>query len=367
MNKKLTKKKIESIKSLDIINSKLEKILKYSKMDLSHVQIFNETGKSGAQIGKIIHRNKTMIIKIAPKANKLQVEIKGNCYYLDNFLNEIFILYVLNNLKEFLSPTEYQKFNKKRLGRLILKNYRIGQTNQNIFSINEKIGFKLDNQYYSNLKDLFNNNYLEVLRNGEPRIKKQFLTWLVNKLSQFFDLLHFLAINLSFIHSDLKLNNIFIRKNHYARNKNFISNVDFLLADVDKSNLKINVTRVLPKTDKLYQSKFLLKTRMKYMYQFRYECSNDLALNNNMDFYYYDRLCILYDIYLYLYKNIKSKTELYQDLEPLNNFVKKSLGLNDTEFKEFIKPLHNFIVRKFKTNFTFHINHLINEFLKNSK
>lgn len=176
-----------------------------------------------------------------------------------------------------------------------------------------------------------------------------------------------LNTTIGFVHSDLKLENVFIKKTNEKSNPDFISNINLLVSDLDKSNIKLNNIKILPDTNLGTISKALIKrSRLKYINNFRYECLNDTDFCHNFKEYHFDRLCILINIYIILYNKIyinKNNESMLVELEILNNFARKYLNLTKDEFLIFLNCINNIITKKFKFRLTY-INFIINNLCK---
>jgi len=350
-NKNIAKEKLTKI--LDII-------LKNNNINLNDIKLFgqNKQGYSGARIGFIKHKNKNCIIKLNKKPKNLSYKTKGNCIYLHYAINELFITYIINNIHLF---TNSQKLKKIQLDNYIVKNYSIGVLDNDVYTISEKIGIQQGNNYNTNLDDLFRNNFIPYIKNlNEKDYQKnlnKLLVFLTQKLKTYFDIMKILNTTIGFVHSDLKLENVFIKQTNEKSNPDFISNVNLLVSDLDKSNIRLNNVKILPDTSLGTISKALIKrSRIKYTHNFRYECLNDPNFCHNFKEYHFDRLCVLINIYIILYNKIyiNKKTEkLVLELEILNNFARKYLNLTKDEFLIFLKCINNIITKNFKFRMTY--------------
>ena len=135
---------------------------------------------------------------------------------------------------------------------------------------------------------------------------------------------------------------------------------DILLSDLDKSNLNIKKTTIMPINSNIIVTKIY---KLKYIYNMRHKCSNNTKCKNftSIDI---DTMTLIYDIYILFFKALKNNLNLfYTKLELLHNYVKKKLNMNDEEFIIMIKELDSFLIKNFKKHkISIHINVLIYNF-----
>lgn len=395
--KKLTNQNssIKSLKSIIYKNTKqlnqkdtLEQIFAFFKNNVNQPKfdsLYKKTtffgsdklGKSGALVGVVKIKGKEYVIKMYKlnEKEKYTYTYETKCIKLYYPFNELIINTVFSNIKTFLSPKKY-KIYKSKYSRYFIPTKTIGLSDTHSYMINEKIGMKYNDDYYTNLYDLFIENYiptlLECIKKNDKATINIFLKKFVKILEEYFECIQFLNKNLGYINSDLKCKNVFIKKNNSQSLDTFITNFTPLISDLDKATIKINNVLILPKEDK-YLEKYLAKRTQKLskVYEIRYSCSRDTSLCGKFKPYMYDIITFFFDIYILLYKKIFKKLKLsvkdyYDYFKILNNLVKKTLNINDDEFTKFYKRIHKSYLLKIKseTKFSFHINAMLYNFCK---
>lgn len=195
----------------------------------------------------------------------------------------------------------------------------------------------------------------------------------------------FLNTNLGYINTDLKCQNIFVKKANTKSNillKEFITNYSPLISDLDKATIEINGLLIMPRPDKTIE-KISVKyknTILSKVYEFRYNCYRNNKLCDRFEPYQYDIILFLYDLYIKLYSKIYIKLnknnntkinmeEFYQKFHILNTFVQKTLNINDTEFVSFYTRIDKQVFFKNIStyNLGLHINSMLYYFCKSIK
>lgn len=377
------------INTINLIKDKnnLTKIL-----DTKKITYFNKDkiGKSGAKIGFININNCDYIIKTFKFKNPKVPFNKSNdnCLKLFTPYNEILQNILVSNITFFLNNKEYTIFKKHNFANNILKLEGFGLDNNRTFIINKLVGLTNNKHYFTNLGELFKNHYLELLSNAfkeeKYNIINLFFTFLTEKIDHYFKFLRLLNKKIGYINTDLKCANIFIKKstlttsnvNKYKLllDNGFILNYTFLVSDLDKATTKINNVSFKANESKLLE-KILSKTntRLSNIYKFRYKCFNDPYYCKIFKSYDFDRITLFYDIYILLYTQIykthkfNSLDQFYGYLSSLNNYVMKSININNGEFKIFYNRIHNsFFIKTKPSNIklSLHINALLYNFCK---
>ena len=337
----------------------------------------DKLGKSGALVGVVKINNNQYVIKMYKiKQNKKYIyKYESNCIKLYFPFNELIINTIFSNMDTFLSQNDYNTYMSKYSQFLIpIKN--IGLSNTHSYMISDKIGLDYNKEYYTNLHDLFINNYipnlLKYIKINDKANIDAFLTKFTEILSKYCECIQFLNEKLGYINSDLKCKNVFINKNNEKSLDTFITNFTPLISDLDKATVKINNVLILPRSDKKIE-KYLAKRTLKLSkaYEIRYNCSRNTKLCNKFKPYQYDIITLFFDIYILLYQKIFKQLKLsvidyYEYFKILNEFVKKTLDINDKEFIKFYKRIHKSSLIKIKSEikFSFHINAMLYNFCK---
>lgn len=340
-----------------------------------NTKFFNvrELGKSGAKVGIIKINRKKFILKYykLDKSKKYKSDYSLNCIKFYHPLNELIINSIFSNIHLFLSPFKNKIFLKK-YKHFFIDVKRIGLNNENSFMITEKVGMNYKNYYFTNLHEIIKNNYCPLLikHMDNKSMVDNFLGKFVNILQEYFNCLKFLNDNLGFIHTDLKCKNVFVRKNDNHNDKNdggFILNYIPLISDLDKSTLEINKIKILPMANYLASTLSKFKnTKYSKVYEIRNSCKRNTKLCNYFESYQFDIIVLFFDIYSLLFINVFKKLDVdldiyTQKLNILNNFVKKTLNLNQEKFNIFYERIiHKYFLKYYESKtLSIHINSML--------
>jgi len=372
INQKETLTKIFDFFKSNVNETKFNTLYKKTKFFGS-----DKLGKSGALVGVLKIKGKEYVIKMYKIQEKYKYIYKyePKCIKLYFPFNELIINTIFSNMDTFLSPASNNTYNSK-YSHFFIPTKNIGLSDTYSYMISDKIGLTYEKQFFTNLYDLFIEDYIPKLLNYINKEDKAtinaFLTKLVEILTEYFDCMKFLNENLGYINSDLKCKNVFIKENDEESLDTFITNFTPLISDLDKATIEINGVLILPRPDKRLE-KYLAKRTLKLSkaYEIRYNCSRNTALCNKFKPYQYDIITLLFDIYIILYKEIfkqlkLSRKDYYDYFKVLNEFVKKTLNINDEEFAKFYKRIHKSYLLKIssETRFSFHINAMLYNFCK---
>ena len=374
--------------------------LKNIKTNLDFKELLNRTnffgkdklGASGAKVGILKINNKEFVIKMykLEDKQKYKLNFEEDCVRFYHPINELIVNSIFSNTDKFLSLKNQNIF-KKNFKQYFIPIKSIGIYNNYSYIISNKIGVKdkLNNKYYTNLYEIFVNNYipnlLECIINNQYEKINRFLKKFCIILKKYFECIKFINEKLGYINTDLKCKNVFVNdkniknnnnnnNNKNNQNKTFITDYTPLISDLDKATLKINDLKILtiPENNKdnlLSKS----RTRLSKIYEFRYNCGRDLNLCNRFKPYQFDIIVLFYDIYILLYKNIYkkikrkyNKEKYYEIFDVLNKFVKNTLQINDNEFKKFYDRIHKSYLLNLtdETKLSFQINAMLYYFCK---
>ena len=375
--------------------------LKNIKTNLDFRELLNKTkffgkdklGASGANVGILKINNKEFVIKMykLEDKKKYKLNFEKNCVRFYHPINELIVNSIFSNTNKFLSSKNQNIF-KKNFKQYFIPIKSIGIYNNHSYIISNKIGVKdkLKDKYYTNLYEIFVNNYipnlLECIRNNEYEKINRFLENFCIIMKKYFECIKFINEKLGYINTDLKCKNVFVnqnkninikknnKNNNNTSNKSFIIDYTPLISDLDKATLKINNLTILtiPENNKdILLSKS--KTRLSKIYEFRYNCGRDLNLCNRFKPYQFDIIVLFYDIYILLYKNVYkkikkkyNKEKYYEIFDVLNKFIKDTLQINDNEFKKFYDRIHKSYLLNLtdETKLSFQINAMLYYFCK---
>jgi len=274
---------------------------------------------SGAKIGLFIdgvgQRQVTSVVKIYEYARKSFVK-KNHCYHLDGVINEIFINLVITH------PYRFNKKIKKDHFVEHIKPYinfvkDIGNDNESIYLMTNYLGV-YDNYYndrYHNLYDLIRKNHIQIIRKLKTspnfqEILRAYEDFMLNDvIKPYITVLKYYQKHVGFVHTDLKLDNIFVKKiskskEHALLRKNNIM-VDFspMLADFDKSRVNLPGFSILP--NRRFKNKVLkgFPNITGIVDDVRYNCRVKFGthLCRLFSFYDFDLLCLMISLNFLLF------------------------------------------------------------------
>ena len=377
----------------------------------------NKMGKSGAILGYLDNNKIIKFNEISKKQNSINYK---NCVYLKYNFNELLLNLILSNLKHFIK----KKSELKKLSSIepyILKIENGGIKNQNTFIIMNKIGILHNDKFYTNLNEIFINNYipklLDCIKENDTKTLDEFNKFLSEILTNYFRVLKFLNTNIGFIHTDSKTLNIFVNKNDKftikykkLKNKGFIVNYIPLVSDLDKSTLNLKIKNETSKTKKnnnnlrnLQSSKAKSKKKSNnkipndtpliilpyddspfktntskmfgfdFIYHTRYLCDSDRKnICRIFKSYHYDRLTVIFELYIIIYKFLEipsGKKNCYSLFHVFNRNVSKFLDINEKQTELIYKTIKNSILIKNAESLSlgFHINKVIGNYCRNIK
>ena len=300
----------------------------------------NKQGKSGAEIGSIDKKTVMKISKIKFKQNSI---IDNDCLFLKSQINEIFINYILTNLEKFTT------LNNKELrikNKYLLKSKDFGLTKERAYILNDKIGVVIDKKYMTNLNEILVLNHFPKIQKN-PYLIKRYQKYFIGKIIRPLDfLLSILNKKVKFYHTDLKLENIFIRESTIKsyedlKEKGVFINFTPLLSDLDKSRLTFNNKSILPIDDKKIITKIGKALGYEPLLSLRFDCKVKYGKEKCIKFKQgdFDILTIFINVYLLLHK-----FKLKDLFEELDNYVKNRFQFCEEDllkFKNVIKKEFN--------------------------
>lgn len=305
-------------KNIEAIHTNLDnKPNNKSNTKKKYTKKFNKTKKNKAiKPGKsgsiILRKGNDKIVKLYNKFDSLKKLDSPNnkCIRIPTILNEFIINYVLNNLNKYTNMSKSDlSFVKNR----IIKVYNFELTKERQSLTMEKIGFNEESKTYLNFNDVLSQNYVEWLNKNKLNFElmEDFDKMLSEKFSDYLKMLKLLNKHIGLVHADIKPDNIFIKKcndynNKYKKLKNSgcIVNYRFIVADLDKSSIKLKGINILPYAKNNIRYKFLLKERYSCEYFDKY--NNELII--------YDKLILLIMISTLIYKLKKENNLLFTRL-----------------------------------------------------
>ena len=383
---KFNKVILETFKLDDVstISGNINKFLKSIEDEKKYNKIINKfggfssdkLGKSGGIVGKIefeeIIKEYNKSVKKSKKINKKSYSFIGSkdnqiikiykfnikniithnkksCLKIFYPINELINNTIINNLENYISKKDYDFFNKNYKNNII-KTIDIGITKNTSYMISETIGFKKKDYFYTTLAEIFKYNYIpniiKLLENKDILSLKLLINYLSDIISNYINVLIFLNQKIGFIHTDLKLANIFIRyklntnsKYDKLKKKGFI--VDFipLISDLDKSVIQLNKKIVtLPKNNNVLKDVayvFFKNMISDKLYHLRVSCKRKENFCHNFKAYHFDLLSLylsLYGIFIFYTDKFMEIKDIKKVLKPLNDLFRNKIGLNEVQY-----------------------------------
>lgn len=225
---------------------------------------FTNHSRSSAIIGFYIddtlkNTDSKNVVKLYKYTNKT-FKLRNDCYLLSTIINEIFINLVITYPYIFNTKINKNDFIKNIKPNI---NYitEIGNDNEHVYFMTKYLNVydKNKNINYNNLYDLIKENhihYLKLMKN-QPHFKlilKTYENFMINEIIEpFVTVLKYYQKHFNFVHTDLKLDNIFVKKIKQSKDYQLLKTeniiIDFtpILADFDKSRLNLDKISILPK------------------------------------------------------------------------------------------------------------------------
>lgn len=311
-------------------NFKLGKMNQYSTL---------ATAGSGASIIKFESKNQIYIGKVYKLLEKNvtgvlnSIEINRfddkTCYKLPSLLNEILLNIIITYHKEFKNSENETTSDRiiDKIGDNINKLEDIYYDGENLFIITKYLGvhegIDKDIKTYTNLKDILlrNNSILksyiienikdvnELLFQYDKFLKKYIYNPIIILLKYYYN-------KFEFIHTDFKLDNIFIKAYKYnfdklvtkefkiLREKGLFIDFKPILADFDKSRIKINNIDYTPKRELINKLLKRIDKIAGIANDVRYNCNIKLGDTRCIDLSTekYDILCMFSNILFLLHQ-----------------------------------------------------------------
>ena len=300
------------------------------KKYMSQFTELGEKGKSGINIGSISDGS---IMKVYSALNDNIITYNQNCNTIPFNINEVLINVILNNLPKYIKILP--KHNNKIQNHIIkLKDWGFGINSSYI--ILEKIGIQYDNTYYTNINDILH-SHLKILKK-QPNLLHHYDLFLTSIFSDYIEVLKLLQKYISYLNTDNKLANIFVK---YSKNTNpefqiLRDNgiyIDFILciSDLDKAIYKINDIKYVTNYKTNILLKLLKNTKYSYIHNIRTQCEYNSSIQCNLfDYTDLDIGFATVNIYL-LYK--------YYNLYHIDTYLKNYNKLLITQFPHYTKDI----------------------------
>jgi len=335
---KNAKETANNLRNLIIKNIDNKKFEKYEKDFISFDN--SQQGRSGAVVG-YLKSEPNKVVKFyfnTTKPNYYNYFNTIKCLKINNNVNEVFANNILNNL-ELLNV--FTKKEIKEIKQYILQIKDSGFADKGSYIVMPLIGFeyKIDNtiqKYIINFTDIIVLNHkilLDKAIKGENyEIIKLYDEYLSSLLTKFFNVIKLLQEKIEYIHTDFKLNNIFVSRQinnnpEYNELKNYGFEIDFIpiIADLEKSIYKINGIRSITIPRKPLKVKFLDIFSYGLIYHVRYKCKiKFLKICPKFKSSDYDIIFMIVNLLVILNRN---KTK---NIEEINNYLNKTLEIIQT-------------------------------------
>ena len=295
---------------------------------------FNKSGHSGAIIGSL-QNNKQNVIKIfTDKLNINNSFIIFDCLKISNRFNEIFINYLLTNLNNII---QIQQDAYKKIKKHIIPILDYGICNKGSYIVIPLIGItnnttgQYKNKLITNLRELleFNHNefILKALNENRNDILEEYDKFMSEKIKDYFKVLKILQKYLKYLNSDVKLTNVFIKKDNTSTNKllndwGFITDFVLILSDLEKSSININNLRITTETRSHLKIMLAKLIKKGLIYDIRYGCDILLKSCKKIDFFDIDILTFIIDYYAFMLRiNYNFINEMHNIFNTMNTFI----------------------------------------------
>jgi hypothetical protein len=328
----------DNLRNLIIKNIDNKKFEKYEKDFISFDK--SVQGKSGAVVG-YLKSEPNKVVKFyfnKTKPNYYNYFNTTKCLKINNNVNEVFANNILSNL-ELLNV-----FTKEELD--VIKPYILqlkdsGFADKGSYIVIPLVGFeyKVDNtikKYITNFTDIIVLNHKilldKAIQEENYEIIKLYDQYLSSLLTNFFNVIKLLQEKIEYIHTDFKLNNIFVSRQinnnpEFNELKNYGFEIDFIpiISDLEKSIYKINGIRSITIPRKPLKVKFVDKFGYGLIYHVRYKCKiKFLKICPKFKSSDYDIIFMIVNLLVILNRN---KTK---NIEEINNYLNKTLEIIQT-------------------------------------
>jgi hypothetical protein len=351
-NQSFLEKIKQYINNVLIVNYNPKKV----KQVLDNTKFLKIKSGSGASFG--VYKEKYIAKIYNYKFTK--IIIKKNCFYLKRIMNEIILNLAISNPFLFNKSIDKKYFIKE------IKPYTnhlidIANNDNQIYLLTNFLQVKdnINNKTYSDLFSIISKNHIPNLNNviaqekfmtsSITEILNQYDSFLVDEIIKpFVKVIRYYQNNMGFIHSDLKINNIFITeieteneniKYELLKKNNIVTNFIPILADFDNSSINLGKLKILPQ-------RYLMNKIIRYVPNIadivddvRYNCEVKFGLSvcPNFKLYNFDLLSMMINILFELYKlkysdNHESELQLRQKIKKyFPKFI--TFWINELELK----------------------------------
>jgi hypothetical protein len=218
-------------------------------------------GKSGSLTGTLPGNRVLKIMKF--RMAKKSITGNRDCIFLNPAINEIFIHSNLQKVKDD---------NRRIRDKYLLKLLDFGLGKDRLYLVTEEVG--VDGK--TNMHSMMMENHLPLLKKNTGLINSydKFLTSTIRQIDSF---LEYFQKKVDFYHSDMKLQNVFIKRKKVSGYKNLRGagmKIDFipLLADLDKSRMKKGKFKYLPSQNSRIETLVHKITKSIPLIDIRYRC-----------------------------------------------------------------------------------------------
>jgi len=305
---------------------------------------FGKLGHSGSKIG-ISRNNSNQVIKLF--LNKIDINteiIVQDCLKISNRFNEIFINFIITHLDKLISipPNEFKKV---KYHSLPLLDY--GISNLGSYITIPLIGLAEHpytntnpGKFITNLRELLELNHKEYLerafKENRNDILEEYDKFMAIKIAEYIDVIRILQNRLTYFNSDIKLTNIFIKKDNKKYNNittkektledwGFITNFKCIISDLEKSSIVINELKIttLPRSQLKITIARLIDKGL--IYDLRYGCKMEMKKCPMLDIMDIDILTLIIDYYAFM---LRINSEFISRMSIIKTMFKKYIESN---------------------------------------
>lgn len=305
---------------------------------------FGKSGHSGSKIG-ILRNNPEQVIKLfISKMNINKVFIVSDCLKISNSFNEIFINFIITHLDKLIS-IPLNELKKVKNHSLPLLDY--GISNLGSFITIPLIGLSescktnsVSSKWISNLREMLDFNHKELLerafKENRDDILEEYDKFMASKISDYIDTLRILQNRIKYLNSDIKLTNVFIKKNNSKDINNiiekkmtkekilekwgFITNFKLVLSDLEKSSITVNGLKITTEPRSPLKIKIASLIGKGLIYDLRYGCKMEIESCKMLDIMDIDILTLIIDYYALM---LRINKKFISRMSRIKNMLKK--------------------------------------------
>ena len=303
---------------------------------------FGKSGHSGSKIGILTNNPKQVIKLFISKMNINTAFIVHDCLKISNSFNEIFINFIITYLDKLISIPS-NEFKKVKNHSLPLLDY--GISNLGSFITIPLIGLSehsktnsAPSKWITNLREMLDLNHKELLervfKENRHDILEEYDKFMASKISDYIDALRILQNRIKYLNSDIKLTNVFIKKDNSKDNNivkekmtekildnwGFITNFKLVLSDLEKSSIIVNGLKITTEPRSPLKITIVGLIGKGLIYDLRYGCNKEIQTCKMIDIMDIDILTLIIDYYALM---LRVNSEFINRMSMIKKMFKK--------------------------------------------